>query len=136
MVGTEKKKSPYRKAITYIIIILIIGVWIYVKNLPEKDITFVIISGQSWYSCWNEVTTLTINYDLSSSSPVDLMFTPTEGDVTNLNETSQNYPSCYNPNVLKYKSSCNIAGKGCIAIINKNTNDATVNLKYSAIIQN
>ena len=124
----KKEKSSYW---WIIILIIIISVWIYVKNQPDEDVTFIVKYG-SWHSCWNEGSDLTINYDLSSSSAIDLMFTPTKEDAENLTETSQHYPSCYSPNVLKKKGSCNIAGKGCMVLLNKNTNDATVSLKYSA----
>ena len=125
----KKKKFSYWGVI---ILIIVIGAWIYVRNLPDKDITFVVGPGQHWTSCWNEFSNLNINYDLTSSSPVDLLFTPTREDAYNLTETSQHYASCYSPNVLKNKGVCVIAGKGCIALLNKNTNDATINLIYSA----
>jgi hypothetical protein len=108
---------------------VIIVVWIYVKNLPDEDKTFV-VNPEYWYSCWNEVSDITINYDLSSSSAVDLIFTPTEEDAKNLSELYWHYPSCYSPNILKNKGSCVIGGKGCMVLFNEN--DAIVSLKYSA----
>ena len=125
----DKKKNSY---LWIIILIIIISVWIYVKNQPAKDITFLVGGGEHWLTCWDDASNMTIIYDLSSSSAIDLLFTPTREDAENLTETSKHYSSCYIPNVLKNKGSCIIAGKGCMVLLNKNTNDATISLKYSA----
>jgi hypothetical protein len=123
-----KKKSSYWWTI---ILIIIIGFWIYVYNQPDEDVTFVVKSGY-WLTCWEDASNMTISYDLSSSLAVDLLFTPTREDAENLTATSKHYASCYISNVLENKGSCVIAGKGCIVLLNKNVDDATVSLKYSA----
>ena len=97
----------------------------------DKDITFVIKSGLPWTSCYNSTSAIVITYDLSSSSAVDLIFTPTKKDIENLNSTSQHYSSCYLPNILKTKGGCTISGEGCMALLNRNLEDATIRLKYS-----
>ncbi len=128
----EKKKFSYW---WIIILIIAIGIWIYARNQPSQpdiDITFVVKFWQPWIYCYNDSSNVTITYDVSSSSAVDLIFTPTKEDAENLSETSQYYPSCYIPNVLKNKGGCIIAGKGCMVLLNKNIDDATVNLRYSA----
>lgn len=109
------------------------GYSVYYDVKPDKDITISVPSTQHWISCWDEITPLTIKYDLTSSTAVDLIFTPTMEDANNLSETSKHYQVCYQPSILKNKGSCNIDGKGCIVILNKNLNDATVSLKYTAL---
>jgi len=128
-VTKPKKKANYWWIL--VVLVIIIG-YIYIKNIPTNDTTFVVKGGEHWLSCWNEDTTLTIDYDLTSNSAVDLIFTPTREDANVLNETSKHYEVCYVPNVLNNKASCTISGKGCLVLFNKNTNDATVSLKYSA----
>jgi len=145
----NKNSSLWIKILIYAfwiyILIIIINILIDFYIPSDKDITFVIPSEQPWISCYNDVSSITINYDLSSSSAVDLIFTPTQEDagkyiaiswgLANLSENyqyPQNYASCRISNVLKNKGSCVIAGKGCMLLLNKNTNDATISLKYSA----
>jgi hypothetical protein len=124
----DKKKSSYWWAI---ILIVILGFWIYVYNQPDEDVTFVVKPGH-WLTCWEDNSNITVSYDLSSSLAVDLLFTPTREDAENLTATSKHYVSCYISNVLENKGSCVIAGKGCIVLLNKNVDDATIRLKYSA----
>ena len=107
---------------------------IYIRNIPDNDTTFVVASKGYWHSCYNEISNLTITYDISSSSAIDIIFTPTKKDAENLNETYLHYEACYVPNVLKNKDSCFIVGNGCLVLLNKGKQDVTVNLKYSAKI--
>lgn len=130
--GVKKKKSYW----WIIVIVVIIIVWIYLRNQPTssslKETSFVVEGSHQWTSCWNEETNLSINYDLSSNSEVDIIFTPTQKDAADINESSMHYPSCYIPNALTNKATCVIEGKGCLLLLNKKTNQATINLKYSA----
>ena len=134
----KEEATKERKNFSYlwIILLIIIGVWFYVKMQPDTNMTFVVGSGERWFNCWNDTLNITVSYDLSSDSPVDLIFTPTQEDIVNLTETSQHYPSCYLPNILKTKGSCITSGTGCIALLNKKTNEATISLKYSARVIN
>lgn len=126
--GVKKKNSYW----WIIILVILIGVWLYVRNQPDEDMTFVVGSGQEWYSCWNSTSNISVSYEISASSALDLLFTPSKKDADGLNETHYDYPSCSSPGVLTDKGSCVISGEGCMVLLNKNINDATVSLKYSA----
>jgi hypothetical protein len=131
MIMPEKKRSYW-----WIIVLVIIVGWIYIRNLPDKNISFIVEPDTHWLSCWNTVSNLSITYEILSSDPIDIIFTPTKKDAENLNETSLHYETCYMPDVLKTKGECSIHGKGCMVLLNKKTTDATVNLKYSTRILN
>ncbi len=127
----DKEKSFEQKYWWIILLIIIIG-FIYIRSLPDEDITFLIKSGEYSTRCWSEDSDLTITYDISSSSAIDLVFTSGPEDAENINKTSYYYNSCYFQNILNNKGDCLIEGDGCLLLINKGTQDATVHLKYSA----
>lgn len=137
-----KKQEQISKAIKGIFWLIVIGIIAYLLYpivfektnflLNAKDIVFVVNAGGHWYSCWSDASNLTVNYEMISTSPIDIVFTPTENDAKFLNETSKHYASCYLPSVLNYKGSCIINGEGCLVLFNKDfSKDTTINLKYS-----
>ncbi len=128
-ISTEKRKKSYW---WIIILVLFVIAYAYITNQPEEEKSFVVNAFGSWYACWDDTSNININYEISSSSPVNLFFTPTNNDAKSLNETAQYYPSCYSPNILSDAGDCAIAGKGCMVLLNKNINNAIVSLKYSA----
>lgn len=101
-------------------------------NNPMKEETFVVNGLFQRTICWQENKDILVNYELSSTSPIDIIFTPTQKDANDFNETSMHYPSCYIPDTLNNKGSCAIAGNGCLLLLNKKNNSATITLKYSA----
>lgn len=127
----ERKKFFYG-VVSCLIILLVVWLW-FLSTQNKKDITFVINPQSHWYTCWKDTLNLSIDYEISSSYKIDILFTPTEKDAQLSNESYIYYPFCSNQDVLNYKGSCAIDGKGCLVLVNKDSsNAANINLKYSA----
>lgn len=130
----KKELKDKKKVYSYWWVILVLLVVIYLwTNNQKSEIKFVVDAEKSWYTCYNSPSNINLNYELSASSPIDIIFTATEKDAKFLNETSKHYPACYTPDVLEYKGSCIISGNGCFLLLNKNLeNSSTISLKYIA----